>query len=133
RYGRAMAHDFREILGGWMRGGSVTVLAFALLFLPIFLWLGPLWLVFYWFIIFFGYAKPGERILIVVLALLIAAAPLALDLASHWIAGVDSPVVMSAIAGEERSYQPDALRRMQELINIVPDDAMLHLLIGNLY
>ena len=133
RYGRAMAHDFRELLSGRIHGGSVSVLAFALLFLPIFLWLGPVWLVFYWFIIFFGYAKTGERILIVVMALLIAAAPLALDLTSHWIAGVDSPVVMSAIAGEERSYQPDALRRMQELVNIVPDDAVLHLLIGNLY
>jgi len=133
RYGRAMTHDFREILGGLMHGGSVSVLAFALLFLPVFLWLGPVWLIFYWFIIFFSYAKPGERILIIVLSLLIAAAPLALDLASHWIAGVDSPVVMSAIASEERSYQPDALRRMQELVNIVPDDAVLHLLIGNLY
>jgi tetratricopeptide (TPR) repeat protein len=133
RYGRAMAHDFREILGGRMHGGSVSVLAFALLFLPIFLWLGPVWLVFYWFIIFFGYAKRGERILIFVFSLLLAAAPVLLDLASHWIAGVDSPVVMSAIASNERSYQPDALRRMQELINIVPDDAMLHLLIGNLY
>jgi tetratricopeptide (TPR) repeat protein len=133
RYGRAMSHDFREIIGARMHGGSVSVLAFALLFLPIFLWLGPMWLVFYWFIIFFGYARTGERILIIVLSLLIAAAPLALDLASHWIAGVDSPVVMSAIASEERSYQPDALRRMQELVNIVPDDAMLHLLLANLY
>jgi tetratricopeptide (TPR) repeat protein len=133
RYGRAMAHDFREILGGRMHGGSVSVLAFALLFLPIFLWLGPVWLVFYWFILLFGYAKRGERILIFVFSLLLAAAPVLLDLASHWIAGVDSPVVMSAIASNERSYQPDALRRMQELINIVPDDATLHLLIGNLY
>ncbi len=133
RYGRAMAHDFREILGGWMHGGAVSVLAFALLFLPVFLWLGPVWLVFYWFIIFYGYAKPVERVLIVVLTLLIGTAPIVLDLTSHWIAGVDSPVVMSAIAGEERSYQPDALRRMQELVNIVPDDDVLHLLIGNLY
>ncbi len=133
RYGRAMTHDFREILGGRIHGGSVSVLAFALLFLPIFLWLGPVWLIFYWFIIFFSYAKPGERILIILLSLLIAGAPLALDLASHWIAGADSPVVMSAIASEERSYQPDALRRMQELVNIVPDDTVLHLLIGNLY
>jgi tetratricopeptide (TPR) repeat protein len=133
RYGRAMAHDFREILGGRMHGGSVSVLAFALLFLPIFLWLGPVWLVFYWFILFFGYAKRGERILIFIFSLLLATAPVLLDLSSHWIAGVDSPVVMSAIASNERTYQPDALRRMQELINIVPDDATLHLLIGNLY
>lgn len=133
RYARASAHDFRELLGRKVHGGSVSVLAFALLFLPIFLWLGPAWLVFYWFIIFFGYAKPGERIVIIVLSLLMAAAPLVLDLSAHWIAGVDSPVIVSAIASEERRYEPDALRRMQELVNIVPNDATLHLLIGNLY
>jgi hypothetical protein len=133
RYGRAMTHDFREILGERLHGGSVSVLAFALLFLPVFLWLGPVWLVFYWFIIFFGYAKTGERIMIVVLSLLLAVAPLVLDWTSQRIAGIDSPVVMSAITSDERTYEPDALRRMQELVNIVPDDAMLHLLLGTLY
>jgi tetratricopeptide (TPR) repeat protein len=133
RYGRAMTHDFREILGERLHGGSVSVLAFALLFLPVFLWLGPVWFIFYWFIIFFGYAKIGERIMIVVLSLLLASAPLALDRTSQRIAGIDSPVVMSAITSDERRYEPDALRRMQELVNIVPDDAVLHLLLGTLY
>jgi tetratricopeptide (TPR) repeat protein len=133
RYARAMSHDFREMLGERLHGGSVSVLAFALLFLPVFLWLGPVWVVFYWFIIFFGYAKLGERIMIVVFSLLLAGAPLVLDWTSQWIAGVDNPVVMSAITSQDRSYQPDALRRMQELVNIVPDDAMLRLLLGNLY
>ena len=130
-----MAHDFREMLGERLHGGSVSVLAFALLFLPIFLWLGPLWLVFYWFIIFFGYAKIGERIADRrPLAAAGGARRCALDLASHWIAGrrqpgrrcPPSPATSGAI-------EPDALRRMQELVNIVPDDAMLHLLLGNLY
>ena len=132
RYARSMAHDFREIIGKRLRGGSVSVLAFALLFLPLFVWLGPVWLIFYWFVIFFGYARASERLLILLLALSIAAAPLTLDLLSHWIAGVDGPVVMSAIASEEQAYQPEALRRMQELVNIVPDNAILHLLLGNL-
>lgn len=132
RYGRAMAHDFREILSRWTSGGAVTVLAVALLFLPIFVWLGPMWLVFYWFAIFFGYAGVGERIVIIVLGLLVAAAPIALDLTAHWIAGVDSPVLVSAIASEEQSYDPDALHRLQELATIVPDSSVLHLLLGNL-
>lgn len=132
RYGRSMAHDFREILGGRVRGGSVTVLAFALLFLPLFVWLGPMWLVFYWLIIFFGYAKVAERILIVILALLIATAPIVLDLTANWIAGVGSPVVLAAIASEEQSYYPEALRRMQELLTVVPDNDTLHVLAGNI-
>src|SRR4051812_17690224 len=132
RYGRAMAHDFREILGQSFRGGSVTVLAFALLFLPLFVWLGPVWLVFYWFIIFFGYAGILERILIVLICLVVAALPVALDKAANWTAGVDSPVVLSAIASGERSYHPEALRRVRELVGLIPDTAALQLLLGNL-
>jgi tetratricopeptide (TPR) repeat protein len=132
RYGRSMAHDFREMLASRFRGGAVSVLAFALLFLPLFLWLGPMWLIFYWLAIFFGYANVTERVLIVVLCVLIALAPLALDAAANWIAGVESTVVMGAISSTEQSYQPEALRRMQELVNAVPDDPMLQVLLGNL-
>ena len=132
RYGRSMAHDFREILGSRLHGGSVSVLAFALLFLPIFLWLGPMWLVFYWFVIFFGYANGRERALIIVLGLLVAALPLVAELSSSYIAGVDSPVMMAAISSADKSYQPEALRRMQELMALVPDHPTLHILLGNL-
>jgi tetratricopeptide (TPR) repeat protein len=132
RYGRSMAHDFREILGGRFRGGSVSVLAFALLFLPVFIWLGPMWLLFYWFVIFFGYANPTERTAIIVLALLVALLPIVLDRSAAWIAGVDSPVVIAAIANSEQSYHPEVLRRLQELVAIVPDNPTLQLLLGNL-
>ncbi|HEV2719637.1 MAG TPA: tetratricopeptide repeat protein, partial [Thermoanaerobaculia bacterium] len=132
RHGRTAAHDFREILGARITGGSVTVLAVALLFLPIFLWLGPAWLLIYWLIIFFGYANGAERFVAIVLALVVGAAPVVLDLVSNRVAGVESPVLVAAISGQERSYQPDALRRLQELINVVPDRPLLHLLLGNL-
>src|SRR5262245_45411623 len=133
RYGKTMAHDFREMLGTRFKGGSVTVLAFALLFLPIFVWLGPIWLIFYWFTIFFGYANGLERTAILLLALLLAATPMVFDLTSTWVAGVDSPVMMAAVASEESAYRPDALRRLQELAGVVPDDPTLHILLGNLY
>ena len=132
RYGRSMAHDFRERLSSRFSGGTVSVLAFALLFLPLFLWLGPIWLLFYWFAIFFGYAGWPERTAIVVVLVLVALLPLFVDLAGHWIAGVDSPVVSAAISSANQAYQPDALRRLQELIGVVPDDATLHVLAGNL-
>src|SRR5437763_944092 len=132
RHGRAAAHDFREILGQRISGGSVTVLAVALLFLPIFLWLGPMWLLLYWLVIFFGYANKMERTLILALALLVAAAPVALDLVANRVAGVESPVLQAAIASQERAYYPDALRRLQDLVNVLPDRPLLHLLLGNL-
>ena len=132
RYGRSMAHDFREMLSNRMSGGSVSVVAFALLFLPLFLWLGPMWLIFYWFAIFFAYASVPERTATVILLILLALLPLIVDAAANRIAGVESPVVMAAISSENQSYQPEALRRLQELINVVPDDATLQLLAGNM-
>lgn len=132
RYGRSMAHDFREMLSTRLHGGSVSVLAFALLFLPLFLWLGPMWLVFYWLAIFFGYATTPERIGIAVLLILVALAPIVIDAAANWAAGVESPVVTAAISSNYQAYHPDALRRLQELVAVVPDNAMLHLLMGNM-
>lgn len=132
RYGRSLAHDLREMLSTRMSGGSVSVLAFALLLLPLFLWLGPIWLLFYWAAIFFRYAGRGERIAIVIVLLLVALMPVALDMSSHWIAGVDSPVVAAAISSSEQAYRPEALRRLEELLAVVPDDPTLHVLVGNL-
>ncbi|HJQ40490.1 MAG TPA: hypothetical protein VKB93_25365 [Thermoanaerobaculia bacterium] len=132
RYGRAMAHDFREVLSNRLHGGSVSVLAFALLFLPLFLWLGPIWLVFYWFAIFFGYASSGERVAIVALVIVIALLPIVSYWTANRIAGIDSPAVMAAISSSTQSYEPDALRRLEELLVAVPDNAVLHLLVGNL-
>ncbi len=132
RYGRTATHDFRELLATRLRGGSVTILAFALLFLPLFLWLGPLWLIFYWFVLFFGYATPVERVMIVLLALLVAIVPIGFDFAAHYSAGVDSPVVMAALSSKDSAYQPEALRRLQEVSALVPESATIQILLGNL-
>jgi tetratricopeptide (TPR) repeat protein len=132
RYGRSMAHDFREALSRRTSGGSVSVLAFALLFLPLFLWLGPMWLLFYWFAICFGYAEPIERAATVLLLLLVALVPIALEWTADRVAGVDSPVVMAAVSSSKQAYQPEALRRLQELIVFVPEQPALQVLAGNL-
>lgn len=132
RYGRAMAHDFREMLSSRFTGGSVSVLAFALLFLPLFLWLGPIWLLFYWLAIFFPYGAAGERIAIGVLLVLVALLPVAADYTASRVAAVESPVVLAALSSENQAYQPEALRRLQELIAVVPDHPMLHVLAGNM-
>jgi tetratricopeptide (TPR) repeat protein len=132
RYGRSMAHDFREILGTRIHGGAVSVLAFALLFLPIFLWLSPVWVVLYWFVIFFGYANKTERATIIVLALVLAALPVAVDAVATKMAALENPVMIAELAAHKQSYQPEALRRLDELAALVPDDPLIQLLLGNL-
>lgn len=132
RYCRPAAHDFRESLSRKMHGGVATVIAFAILFLPLFLWLGPVWLILYWFVLFFGYATSREKIAIAITLVLLALLPILGDRAAYTIAGVDSPVVRGSVASIERSYHPDVVRRLQELVQVAPQNPYLHLLLGNL-
>ncbi len=132
RYARPAAHDFREILFKYFSASVTTVLAFAVLFLPIFLWLGPMWLFLFWFALFFPYANIRERVLSVILLLMIAAVPVVLHWTAFRIVAVNSPVVQGAAAGMERSYNPETLQRMRELTTALPQEGDLHLLLGNL-
>ncbi len=132
RYASPAAHDFREALNSRFRPGMSSVLAFALLFLPLFLWLGPAWLVLYWLLLFLPYSSSTEKVVSFVSLSLLALLPLALDWTAYRAAGVDSPIVRGASAGLSRSYDPESLRRLRDLTSLVPDQPLLHLLVGNL-
>jgi tetratricopeptide (TPR) repeat protein len=132
RYSRSAAHDFRELLGDRFGPGATSVLGYALLFLPLFFWLGPVWLVLYWFALLFGYGTKLERGAIIVASLILAALPLGLDWAAYRIAGLSSPVVRGSVASIERSYDGEAIRRLREVAEVVPDNATIQLLLGNL-
>jgi Tfp pilus assembly protein PilF len=67
-----------------------------------------------------------------VLLILMALLPLLADYNAARVAGVDNPVVMAALSSANQSYQPEALRRLQELIAVAPDHPVLHLLAGNM-
>lgn len=131
-YRRSAAHDLRELLGDRFSSGVTTVLAFALLFLPLFLWVGPLWLIFYWYVVFSVYASTRERIASAVLLVLFACVPLMLHWASYRTTGVNSPVLRAAVTSATDSYYPEGLRRIRELLEALPEDGTLHLLTGNL-
>ncbi len=134
RHSRPAAHDFREILSEKWGFGTTTasVLALAALVLPLFLWLGPTWVLVFWFVIFFSYASVSERIAIVVLLALISVIPIALDWSVYRVVGSTSPVVRAATALDLAIYHPENVRRMRELVATVPGDARLQLLLGGL-
>lgn len=133
RHGRPASHDFREILSRRLSPGVATVVAFALLFLPLFLWLGPVWLVLWWLALFFAYGNVREKIAIVVLIVALGAVPLLMEYAATRLAGLQNPVVRAAIADRDDAWDDAALLRMQSLIEAQPEEPLLHLLLGNLY
>jgi tetratricopeptide (TPR) repeat protein len=134
RYAKPAAHDFREIVGEALNlpPGITSVLALAALVLPLFVWLGPTWVILYWLALFFGYASAAERTAIVALLLLLAAIPIALDWSVYRVVGSTSPVLRAAQANIDDAYSPETVRRMRELVELVPEDARLQLLIGTL-
>jgi tetratricopeptide (TPR) repeat protein len=132
RYAKAAAHDFREFFSTRLSPGTSWVLAWAALLLPVYLWLGPTWVLLYWFVLFFAYATLPERVAIVILLVVLSALPIVLSFASYRIAGVDSPVIQAAVADAEDSLSPEALRRLRELGEILPNEPVILMLIGNL-
>jgi tetratricopeptide (TPR) repeat protein len=133
RHGRAATHDFREMLGGRLSAGVTSVLAFSLLFLPLFLWLGPVWLILWWLALMYVYGNIRERAAIVVVLAAVALTPLVIDYAAARMSGLQNPVLRAAIADLNDAYDEGALVGMQSLLEAQPEDPLLHLLLGNLY
>lgn len=132
RYGRQIIHDLRESLSRKFSPGASTVIAFAVLFLPLFLWLHPIWLMPFWFILAFGYASIRERMLIVILLLSVAALPLAAAWSAYRLAGARTAVVQSAELVHRGAYDPEVASRLSELLLVMPEEPRLHLLSGNI-
>lgn len=134
RHSRPTAHDFREVFSEkWgLSSTTASVLALAALVLPLFLWLGPTWVLVYWYVIFFAYASVSERVAIVVLLLLMSVIPVALDWSVYRVVGSTSPIVRAATATDIAIYHPENVRRMRELVAIIPGEAKLQLLLGGL-
>ena len=132
RYGRQIIHDIRELLSRRLSPGVSTVIAFALLFLPVFLWLHPLWLIPYWFVLTFGYGSIRERVLIVLLLLAIAAVPVITAWSAYRLAGVRTAVIQASELVHRGAYDPEVGARLGELLQVMPEEPQLHLLMGNL-
>ncbi|HUF18685.1 MAG TPA: hypothetical protein VMS12_11645 [Thermoanaerobaculia bacterium] len=132
RYGRAAAHDFCEVLSTKSNPRVSAVLGWGLLFAPLFVWLGPTWLILYWLALFFGYATRAERAVIIGAIVIMGILPLVLAWTSFRISGIDSPVIQAAVASAERSLNPEPLRRLEQLAEIMPDEPLLYLLMGDL-
>ncbi len=132
RYARPAAHDFTEILSAKLSSRVAAVVAWSLLFAPLYLWLGPMWLILFWLALFFGYATRAERGIIIGAIVLAGLLPLVLAWTSFRISGIDSPVIQAAVASAERSLNPEPLKRLEQLAEIMPEEPLLYLLMGDL-
>jgi tetratricopeptide (TPR) repeat protein len=71
-------------------------------------------------------------VIIGLFCLVMAVLPIAVDRASTQIAGIDNPIVQADLLSSSQSYRPESLHRTEEFGKQIPDDDVVHLLLGNL-
>ncbi len=125
-------HDIYELFESKYNQISILILSLGLIFLPIALGLNWFWILAYFLIIIFGYAKPLERAIIIFLIVIqIIALPIFYHNLDKLYASF-SPIIQSSIAlgGREISYRyiPD----IEIILGFVEEPDLIFLL-GNLY
>lgn len=133
RHQLALRHDVEEwLIRGdretWAKAGG-----WAVLFLPLILWVGAGWLVLYWFVVFFRYMRRAERALTALLLVAAALAVPAYRLAVGLYGLSADPTVRTTLAAANGGYDPDRIVKLRELVDAHPDDPMFRFLLAGMY
>ena len=130
---RRLLHDLTELAGRWITRPADTVLAAAVLVLPLYVALDVGWLLLWLFVLTFGYAERYVKwAALAGLVPLMLVAP-ALDRAAVRLAVSASPVLRGAEALEEKRYDQRVLDDLEAVKNLFPEDTDLRFLLGCLY
>jgi tetratricopeptide (TPR) repeat protein len=133
RYQVALRHDIEEWLVRENRETWAKAGGWAVLLLPLVLWVGAGWVAIYWIVVGFRYMRRSERALA---ALLLVAAALAVP-AYRFSVGLyglaADPTVRTTIAAANGGYDPDRIVKLRELVDAHSDDPMYRFLLAGLY
>jgi hypothetical protein len=133
RYQVALRHDVEERLirenrETWAKAGG-----WAVLLLPLILWVGAGWIAIYWIVVSFRYMRRSERALA---ALLLCATTLSVP-AYRFATGLygltADPTVRTTIAAANGGYDPDRIVKLRELVDAHPEDPTYRFLLAGLY
>jgi tetratricopeptide (TPR) repeat protein len=133
RYQRLLLHNAIESYGWRIHPVQLQLILWVLLFVPVFLLLGPLWLVPFWLMVFWGYARPVEKVFAFIFFLVFILAYPAARNAFHIIsANADASIAPYTNAFSE-GPSPRAMRDLQTYITQQPRDLDAPILLAYLY
>lgn len=113
RYAKLFSHDVGDLFPGHPPRLAVLALGLLILFLPLLLDVGPLWLVAWCLLLTFPYGNRGEIAVTIVFFLLLASSPAVLRMVASFLASTPSGVVQDlaqARAGEWNTGMEDSLK-----------------------
>jgi tetratricopeptide (TPR) repeat protein len=129
---RQLLHDAVEVSSLVIRRPNAHVLALALLGLPVFFGLGPLWLLMYLFVMIWVYMGTGQRVAAVVSCCVLALVLPAMAVWQGWYSLQASTRDRIATMLDERSLDPSALREFSEFESELEGIAPYHMVLGEL-
>jgi len=130
RHGPRAAHDLQERAYRSFGPGGVVPLAILILLLPVFVGLGPGWVVLYWGALLYPYTEGKERMALVAGFLALALVPVLFA----WITAANieqrSPLFVAAVDLAERREDASAEDGLRQAAAVFPEDADVWFLLG---
>jgi tetratricopeptide (TPR) repeat protein len=132
KYLPRMRHDISEVADRIFGARGTFPLALALLGLPLFLSLGPVWLLLYWSVILYGYADRAERAMMLLLFVVLSVLPLAIVKITAINLEERSPLIAAAVDLEEHRDDEAAVDGLLLASKVFPNDSDVWFLLGRL-
>ena len=129
----ALRHDVEEWLIGrhheaWAQAGG-----WAVLLLPLVVWVGAGWLIFYWIAVTFRYMRSAERALAIVLLLAMAGVTPAYRYTVGLYGLAADPAVRTTLDAANGGYDPDRVVKLRALVDAHPNEPVYRFLLAGLY
>ncbi len=133
RYHVPFRHEIEEWAVQIADDRLAQAMGWAVLFLPMLLWIGTGWAALYWIAITFRFMRRAEKVAAV--GLLVASI---LGTPAHRMAvaiyGMTAdPVVRTTLASAGGEYDPDRILKLRQLVQAYPDDPSYRFLLAGLY
>jgi tetratricopeptide (TPR) repeat protein len=130
---RLVYHETKEKCRRVLPPGASVLLAGGIVFLPAFLWLGPLWLVLFWAVLFWRYFNVVERIATGALLVVLGCFVPTLGVVKHLTLTATDPYVHSSISALTGNFDVSRIKFLRELLEQDPDNPWLAFTLGMLY
>ncbi len=125
-----LIHDIGEAARRRFGRNGILPLALMILGLPLFVGLGPVWLVLYWGALLYAYAAPVERGLLAAGFVGLALVPLLVDRITAANIEQRSPLFVAAIDLDERREDASAVDGLRQASAVFPEDSHVWFLLG---
>ncbi len=123
-------HDIRESGNRQFGRSAALPLALLILGLPLFVGLGPVWLILYWGALVIPYARPKERIVLTVLLGGLVFVPPLVAFLTQLNIQQRSPLLVAAVDLAERREDASAEDGLRQASAVFPEDADVWFLLG---